>query len=321
MRTSARLLFASLACLLGPATLLAQVKVTPLSATADGGDFYAGSSWGNLRGVKRVTTPLLNLTFVTNSGFLLAQRDAADLALPASLRLQGLRPADFQEIADTVHDALVAALTAQGVEVMPYDPVAVNPGFQELAHHAARTGREQPPPAGYETIAGLSGARQTVTAVGHHCPWIESFMLANYLPATRLTRELDATLPLISFLVEFVEYSTDRTVTYDWREFMPAPPAADVPRLRARPRIFISAGSAAFLTPDGQTAALTLTTSVGGGQSFAASLVRTRGRNRAERQGGNYEVTVDPAAYKQAVIALLKAQVEVIARKLAAGTP
>ena len=321
MPTSVRLLFAGLTCLLGPAALLAQVKVTAWSATADAGGYYTGSSWGNLRGVKRVITPLVNLTFVTDSGFLLAQRDASDLALPASLRLQGLRPADFQEIADTVHDAFVAALTAQGMEVMPYDPVAVNPGFQELAHQAARTGREQAPPASYETIAGLSGARQTVTVVGHHCPWIESFMLANYLPATRLTRELDATLPLVSFLVEFVEYSTDRAVTDDWRAFLPAPPAADVPRLRARPRIFVSAGSAAFLTPDGQTGALTLTVSVGGDQSFAASLVRTRGRNRAERQGGSYEVTVDPTAYKQAVIALLKAQVGVIARKLAAGTP
>jgi hypothetical protein len=102
---------------------------------------------------------------------------------------------------------------------------------------------------------------------------------------------------------------------------MSAPPAADVPRLRARPQIFVSAGSAAFLTPDGQTATLTLTTPVGYDHSFATSLVRTRGRSREERKGGSYEVTVDPAAYKQAVIALLKAQVGVIAGKLAAGTP
>jgi hypothetical protein len=48
-------------------------------------------------------------------------------------------------------------------------------------------------------------------------------------------------------------------------------------------------------------------------------LRRTRGRDREERKGGSYEVAVDPAAYKQAVINVLKAQVVMIARKLAAG--
>ena len=185
--------------------------------------------------------------------FYLAQRDASDRSLPASLRLQGLDAADFQEIADAVHDTLVAALQAQGIEVMPYDPLAVNPGFQELARQAGRTGREQPVPADYQTIAGVSGARRTMTFVGHHCPWVESFMLDNYLPAARLTRELEATLPIVSFLVEFVEYSPDRTITYDWRDFLPAAPGPGIPRLRARPQIFVSAGTASFLTPDGQT--------------------------------------------------------------------
>jgi len=60
-----------------------------------------------------------------------------------------------------------------------------------------------------------------MTLVGRHCPWVESFMLGNFLAATRLTRELDATLPIVSFLVEFVAYSGERTTTYDWHEFLP----------------------------------------------------------------------------------------------------
>jgi len=312
---------AVLALLAPAATLPAQIKVTPLTATTDVAGFYAAASWSNLQGQKRLTTPLLNVTFVTDSGFLLSQRDEADRALPASLRLTGLDRTDFQEIADAVHDAFVSALQAQGFEVMPYDPLAVDPGFQELARHARRTGRDEPAPTAYESITGLSGARRTMTFTGHRCPWIPSFMLDNYLPATRLTRQLDATLPIVSFLVEFAAYSPDRSTTYDWSQFMPAAPASDVPRLRARPQIYLSAGAAAFLTPGGQTATLTLSTPVGVDSAFVTNLASVRGRSREERRGGAYEVRVDPAAYRQAVIAVLKAQAEAIARRLAAATP
>ena len=321
MFASLRPLPTVLGLLLLPATLPAQLKVTALTATTDVAGLYAANSWTNLRGQKRLTTPLLNLTFVTDSGFLLTQRDEADRALPASLRLAGFDSLDYQEIADTVHDAFVAALEAQGFEVMSYDPLAVDPGFQELAHHAPRTGRDEPPPPIYEATAGLSGARRTTTFVGHKCPWIPSFMLDNYLPATRLTRTLGATLPIVSFLIEFAAYSVDRTTTYDWKEFMPAPPGPGVPPLRVRPEVFVSAGSAAFLTPDGQTATLTLTTPVGTERAFVANLAAVRGRSREERRGGAYEVRVDPAAYREAVIDVLKPQVEGIVRRLAAATP
>jgi hypothetical protein len=302
----------------GSACLCAQIKVTGLDAAADVAPFYREATWANLRGLKRLTTPLVNLSFVTDSGFRLSQRDETDRSLPTSLRLAGLQPADFQEIADAVHAAFVAELKAQGVEVMPYEPLAVNPGFQELVHQAPRSGKEQDVPQTYQTIAGISGARKTMTLVGRHCPWVESFMLGSFLPATRLTRELEATLPIVSFLVEFVAYPSERTTTYDWREFLPAAPP-EAPPLRARPQILLSAGSAAFLTPDGQTATLTLTTAIGYEHAFVAGIRRTRGRDREERKGGSYEVTVDPAAYKQAVIDVLKAQVVMIARKLAAG--
>jgi hypothetical protein len=302
----------------GAACLCGQIKVTGLDATTDVATFYRETAWDNLHGLKRLTTPLVNLSFVTDTGFRLSQRDETDRSLPTSLRLAGLQPADFQEIADAVHAAFVAELMAQGFEVMPYEPLAVNPGFQELAHGAPRSGKEQDVPQSYQTTAGISGARKTMTLVGHHCPWVESFMLANFLPATRLTRELEAMLPIVSFLVEFVSYSSERTTTYDWREFLPAGLTPDAPPLRARPQIFLSAGTAAFLTPDGKTATLTLTTAVGYEHAFVAGLRRTRGRDREERKGGSYEVAVNPAAYKQAVIDLLKTQVVMIARKLAA---
>jgi len=321
MFASLRLPSTALCLLFLPAALPAQLRVTALTVTTDVAGFYAANSWGNLRGQKRLTTPLLNLTFVTDSGFLLTQRDEADRALPASLRLTGFDRIDYQEIADTVHDAFVAALQAQGFEVMPYDPLAVDPGFQELAHHAQRTGRDEPPPAVYEATAGLSGARRTVTYVGHRCPWIPSFMLDNYLPATRLTQSLGATLPIVSFLVEFTAYSADRTSTYDWKAFMPAPPGPGVPLLRARPEVYVSAGTAAFLTPNGQTATLTLTTPIGTERAFVASLAAVRGRSKEERHGGAYEVRIDAAAYREAVIDVLKPQVEAIARRLAAATP
>jgi hypothetical protein len=303
----------------GSACLCGQIKVTGLDATTDVAIFYRETAWDNLHGLKRLTTPLVNLSFVTDSGFRLSQRDETDRSLPTSLRLAGLQPADFQEIADAVHAAFVAELRAKGFEVMPYEPLAVNPGFQELAHGAPRSGKEQDVPQSYQTTTGISGARKTMTLVGHHCPWVESFMLANFLPATRLTRELEATLPIVSFLVEFVSYSSERTTTYDWREFLPAGHTPEAPPLRARPQIFLSAGTAAFLTPDGQTATLTLTTAIGYEHAFVTGLRRTRGRDREERKGGSYEVAVDPTAYKQAVIDLLKAQVVMIARKLAAG--
>jgi hypothetical protein len=315
-----RLVLTATLTAVGPACLCAQLKVTKLAATADGPAFYGETVGSNLTGMKRLTTPLLNITFVTESGFRSAQRDAADHALPASLRLAGLHPADFQEIADAVHDAFMAELKAQGISVLPYEPLAVNPSFQSLARAAAPSGKERPAPESYQTIAGVSGARRTMTFVGHRCPWVESFMSANYLPATRLTRELEAALPIISFLVDFVEYSTDRTTTYDWREWLPAgAPSSDVPRLRARPQVYLAAASAAFLLPDGQTATLTLTAPVGLERAFATALVRTRGRNREERQGGSYEVTVDPTAYKEAVAGLLKVQVAAIVRRLTAS--
>jgi hypothetical protein len=305
--------------LAGPACLVGQLKVTRPTGEADPAAFYSEATWSNLHGLARLTTPLVNLTFVTESGFRPAQRTEADRALPAALRLTGLRTADFQEIADAVHDALTAELTAQGIEIMPYEPLAVNPGFQSLADHAPPAGKERPVPASYQTIAGVSGGRTTVTLIGHHCPWVESVMSANYLSATRLTRELGATLPVVSFLVEFVEYSADRTLTYDWHEFLPAEQTSDVPRLRARPLIYLAAGSAAFLLPDGQTATLTLATPIGQDRTFATGLRRGRPRDRDERKGGSYEVLVDPAAYKQAAIAMLKPQVLMIARRLAAA--
>jgi hypothetical protein len=321
MPATVRRLLSAAVLLLGLSPLPAQVRVAPAAPTGNVAGSYTASSWSNLQGRKRFTTPLLNLTFVTDSGFLLAQRGEADRALPASLRLAGLDRSDFQGIADAVQDAFVAALRAQGFEVMPYDPLAVDPGFQELARHALRTGRDEPVPVAYAEIAGRTGARRTMTFAGHRCPWITSFMLDNYLPATRLTRQLDATLPIVSFLVEFAAYSPDRAQTYDWAEFMPAPPPAGVPRLRARPQVFVSAGTAAFLTPDGQTATLALSSPIGGDLPFVVNLAAARGRSREERQGGAYEVRVDPAAYRRAVIELLQPQVEAIARRLAAATP
>ena len=60
----------ALAFLAGAASLPAQVRVTTLTAATDLAACYRKTSWGSLHGVKRVTTPLLNLTFVTDSGFL-----------------------------------------------------------------------------------------------------------------------------------------------------------------------------------------------------------------------------------------------------------
>ena len=233
------------------ALLAGQLKVTRLTGEADAAAVYSEATWGNLHGLVRLTTPLLNLTFVTESGFRPAQRTEVDRALPAALRLAGLQTADVQEIADAVHDAFTAELTAQGIEIMAYELLAVNPGFQSLAGSAPPAGKEQPVPASSQTIADVSGGRRTATVIGHHCPWVDSFMSANYLSATSLTRELGATLPVVSFLVEFVEYSADRTLTYDWHEFLSAEQITDAPRLRARPLIYLAAGSAAFLLPAG----------------------------------------------------------------------
>ncbi|MDD2765038.1 MAG: hypothetical protein PHE83_13805 [Opitutaceae bacterium] len=317
MPNVAHRLFAGLVCLLSPASLCAQLKVTVLSAKPDVAAFYGATTWDSLRGLPRLTTPLVNLTFVTESGFRPAQRDTVDQTLPASLRLTGLQAADFQEIADAVYDAFTAELTAQGVEILPYEPLWVHPAFRELAHQARRSGREQSVPRTYRVIADISGGRKTVTVVGYHRPWLETFMGDDYLLTTRLTRELNAALPLISFLVEFVEYPADRAATYDWREFLPPAKAIGTPRLRARPQIYLPAGTAAFLLPDGQSAALTLTTPIGSEQVFVADLRRT---STHARDAGSYEVSVDPAAYKQAVTDLLRAQVVMIARKLAAGS-
>jgi hypothetical protein len=319
MRRAAVRLSVLLAFLTAPAALSAQLKVTRLAAEADVTPFYAETTWGSLRGGTRLTTPLLNITFVTDSGFRPSARGTVDRALPASLRLAGLRPVDFQEIADAVHDAFVAELKAQGMDLLPYEPLTVNPGFQELADHAPRSGREQIVSQAYQAVASVSGARKTTTFVGHHCPWVESFLSANYLPATRLTRELGVTLPVVSFLVDFVEYSTDRTITYDWSQFGRAGAAADVPRLRARPHVYVAAGSITLLTPDSQTAALVLTAPLGYDNAFVVAIHSIRGRDREERAGGSYEVTVDPAAFQQAVTAALTAHVKLMARKVAAG--
>ena len=319
MNLSRRSLLLALAGMAAPALVRSQVKVTVLAPGADVAGYYAASGWSSLHGGKRLTIPLLNLSFVTNSGFLPGARAAVDRDLPASLRLTGLQPADFQAIADAVHDALVAELKAQGLEVMSYDPLSVNAGFQELAHRAPRTGREEAPPARYEDIAGVSGARETETFVAYRCPWVGSFDLANYLPAARLTRELDATLPIVSFLVDFISYSGDPKDVFDWSAFMPGAPAASVPKLRASPQVYVAAGRMELLTADGQTAALELTTPVGYAHPFATRLTAARGRTKDERKGGTWEVAVDPTAYRQTVIDLLKPQVVAMARKLAAG--
>ena len=310
-----------LALLAGPAALLAQVKVTVVSAGVDLAPYYRETTWTQLRGPGRLTPPLVNLTFVLESGFRPPPHTAADPFLPARLRLVGLHAADLQEIADAVYDALVAELTARHLEILPYDPLAVNPGFQELARQAGRTSREQGVPGSYQTIASVSGARRTMTLVGRRCPWVESFMSTNFLAATRVTRELEATLPVVSFLIDFVAYAPSRSTAYDWTEYLPAGRTTDSPRLRARPMICLTAATAAFLTPDARTAALTLTVPLGFEQPFIAGLRSTRGRDRAERAGGSYEVSVDPAAYKQAVLGALKAQVVAIARKVAGASP
>ncbi len=299
--------------LLGPASLPGQPEIAP---PAPG--LYAESGWAHLHGVKRVTTPLLNLTFVTNSGFLPPARAAADPALPASLRLAGLKAADFQEIADAVHAAFVAELRAQGVDVLPYEPLAANSGFQEMARNARGAGREEAVPDRFRTIAGVSGAREARTFVGRRCPWVDSFTLDNHLAANRLTRQLNAALPIVSFLVEFAVYSTRPADTYDWRDRLPAT-GADFPRLRVRPQIHLSAGSTALLTPAGQAATLTLAAPTGIDGRFVTVFRPIRGRSREERRGPCYEATVDPAAYKRAAISLLRAQVVEIAGLLANG--
>jgi hypothetical protein len=73
MFTTASRLFTVFALLAGPAILSAQVKVTELSAASDVSAFYYETTWSRLRGLKRLTTPLVNLTFVTESGFRPAQ--------------------------------------------------------------------------------------------------------------------------------------------------------------------------------------------------------------------------------------------------------
>ena len=167
MPTAAPRLYALLALLAAPVLLHGQVKIKLLAPGADVSGFYAATGWSSLHGGKRLIMPLLNLTFVTNSGFLPTSRDSADRDLPASLRLTGLQPADFQKIADAVHDAFVAELKARGVEVMTYDPMSVNPGYRELARRAPRSGREESVPTSYEDIASVSGARQTRTFVAY----------------------------------------------------------------------------------------------------------------------------------------------------------
>lgn len=300
--------------LAGPAGLWGQLKIEKLSAASDVTPFYHETTWDNLRGLKQIAGPLVNLSFVTESGFQPAQRDEIDRALPGNLRLVGLQHADFQEIADVAYDALVADLNAAGVRLAPYEAVAVNRGFLQLADRAQKTGRERPVPPAYEAIVRRSGGRRTMTFTGRRRPFIESFLAAGYLPATRLTRELNAALPIVSFLIDFVEYSNDRAATYDWSELLTAEPARDVPRLRARPQVYVAGGSAAVLMPGGQTARLTLNTPTGFERRFVTDLELVK---HDKRKGDRYEVTVDPAAYKQAVIAALKPHMTAIARKIA----
>lgn len=303
--------------LTGPAGLRGQLKVTLLTAAPDVASFYRETTWNNLHGLARVAGPLVNLTFVAESGFQPPQRDEIDRALPASLRLNGPQPADFQEIADAALDTFAAALIEAGIRIAPYEAVAVNPGFLQLAGNARKPGRERPMPPAYEAITRLSGGRRAVTFTGHRRPFIESFLTTNYLPATRLVREIDAALPIVSFLIDFVEYSNDRAITYDWSEFLPAAAAGAAPRLRARPQIFVADGSAAILMPDDRTATLKLVTPAGSKRQFVTGLALVK---RHKRKGDRYEVAVDPAAYKQAVIEALKPHLAAIARKIAAAS-
>ena len=271
----------------------------------------------NLRGLRQVAGPLVIVTFVTESGFQPAQRGELDRPLPGSLRLKGLTSAGFQEIADVIHEALVAELAGAGIKAAPYESVAVNPGFRALAKEAPKTGKDKPVPPAYDILVRHSGARRAVTYTGRRHPLVDSFLTSGYLPATRLTRELNAALPIIAFLVDFVVYPGERTATFDWSGFMTAAPASGSDLMRARPQIYVAGGSVEILMPGGQTASLTLTTPSGFNRRFVAGVKKVKAKKRA---GASYEVTVDPAAYKLAVIETLKPHLAAIVRKMAAAS-
>lgn len=162
-----------------------------------------------LAGVRRVAIPCFRVEFATeNSAKAQSSGTAGATAVKADITLKGVTDETRQAIADALYDEFVAALTASGLEVVPYEALKADPEYQSLGSRLLATPHPLGTQFGKSVFVGPHGAPTYTSNDDKHLS--VGALLGGFGPQTQniepqIAKSLDAAVLRVNLAVQFAE--------------------------------------------------------------------------------------------------------------------
>lgn len=162
-----------------------------------------------LAGVRRVAIPCFRVEFATeNSAKAQSSGTAGATAVKADITLTGVTDETRQAITDALYDQFVAALTAAGIEVLPYDTLKADPQYQSLGKRLLATPHPVGTGLGKSVFVGPRGAPTYTSNDDKHLSlgaMMGGFGAQPQNIEPQIAKSLDAAVLRVNLAVQFAE--------------------------------------------------------------------------------------------------------------------
>jgi hypothetical protein len=162
-----------------------------------------------LAGLRRVAIPCFRVEFATeNSAKAQSSGTMGATAVKADIKLTGVTDETRQAITNRLYDQLVGALTAAGLEVVPYDTLKDDPQYKSLGNRLLATPHPVGTQLGKSVFVGPMGAPTYTSNDDKHLGL--GAQLGGFGPQTQniepqIARSLDAAVLRVTMAVQFAE--------------------------------------------------------------------------------------------------------------------
>jgi hypothetical protein len=162
-----------------------------------------------LAGVRRVVIPCFRVEFATeNSSKAQSSGTAGATAVKADITLTGVTDETRQAVTDALYDQFVAALTASGIEVLPYEALAADAEYQSLGKRLLATPHPVGTQLGKSVFVGPHGAPTYTSNDDKHLSLgalMGGFGAQPQNIEPQIAKSLDAAVLRVTLAVQFAE--------------------------------------------------------------------------------------------------------------------
>jgi len=199
---------------------VAQVRITPVEGLSASDIEFDTQKLKQMKGVDRVFVPRVTVSFITRSAMDESTgRALSKLTLRSAMQLTGVDQDTFQRIVDQTHADFRSALTEAGFDVVPVEEMKADPAWAELRiEEEQHSGEEVRLSSIWDSMSKISGG----THAREFVPSGEAYLRPGFVPRKNnffrysdIGKSLGAVALELNLVFEFVQYRTDKSVSFD----------------------------------------------------------------------------------------------------------